>query len=112
MAKIGSRLFRSLAAIACLVLHALPAHALNDRSWVSGAGNDASACTRAAPCLTFAGALGKTNAGGTINCLDSGDFAQQLTITKSITIDCTGTFAGVRTPGIASVLITITASAT
>src|SRR2546421_11534779 len=94
MTKIGFRLFRSLAAIACLVLHALPAHALNTRSWVSVAGSDFAACTRDAPCVTFAHALTQTNAGGFINCLDAGDFGQ-LTIAQSITIECTGTFAGV-----------------
>src|SRR5437762_429009 len=98
MTKIGSWLSLALVGMACLVLNALPAYALNDRSWVSRAGSDASACTIGAPCLTFSGALAKTNAGGLINCLDAGDFGgggSGFTITQSITIDCTGTFAGV-----------------
>src|SRR5438046_1749076 len=94
MTTIVSRLSPALAAMACLLLNALPAHALNTKSWVSGAGSDAAACTRAAPCLTFAHAFTQTSAGGTINCLDPGDFGP-LTITKAITIDCTGTFAAV-----------------
>src|SRR6266567_9006067 len=96
MTTIVSRLSPALAAMACLLLNALPAHALNDRSWVSRAGSDASACTIGAPCATFNGALAKTNAGGLINCLDAGDFGGGgFTIAKSITIDCTGTFAGI-----------------
>src|SRR5205085_12358634 len=74
------------------------AHALDTKSWVSGAGSDAAACTRAAPCLTFAQALTQTNAGGSIHCLDQGGFGT-LTIDKAITIDCTGTFAGVLATG-------------
>jgi hypothetical protein len=67
---------------------------LNTKSWVSGAGSDAAACTRAAPCLTFNHAISQTNAGGSINCLDQGGFGT-LTIDKAITIDCTGTLAGI-----------------
>jgi hypothetical protein len=93
MTKVGSS-WLSLVGMACLLLNAGPAHALNDRSWVSGTGNDANICTRTLPCLTFSGALAKTNAGGVINCLDPGDFGT-LAIGKSITIDCTGTSAGI-----------------
>src|SRR5262249_12827739 len=59
--------------------------------WVSRSGLDTNTCIITAPCLTFAGALGKTRAGGTINCLDAGDFGGGgFTIDESITIDCTG----------------------
>src|SRR5437762_679874 len=101
MTKIRSWLSLALVGMTCLLLNALPAHALNDRSWVSRAGSDASACTIGAPCLTFNGALAKTNVGGLINCLDAGDFGR-LTIMQSITIDCTGTFAGVLINGVGS----------
>src|SRR5947208_13666099 len=94
MTKIGSWLSLSLVGMAFLLLNALPAHAQNTRSFVSGAGSDAAACTRAAPCLTFTRALTQTNAGGLINCLDVGDFGT-VVITQSVTIDCTETFAGV-----------------
>ena len=60
------------------------------RTWVSGTGSDANPCSRTAPCQTFSGALGKTAAGGQINCIDPGGFGT-INITKSITIDCTGT---------------------
>jgi hypothetical protein len=73
MHKFGNLLSLAFLSMACLALSALPAQAQNTRSWVSAAtGNNASLCTRAAPCQTFAGALAKTNAGGTINCVDAG----------------------------------------
>src|SRR5262245_27990253 len=70
------------------------ANAQASRTWVSGVGDDANPCSRTAPCKTFAGAISKTVAGGYINCLDPGGFGA-VTITKSITIDCEDTFAGV-----------------
>ena len=68
------------------VLCTVPAHAQATRTWVSGVGDDANPCSRTAPCLTFAGAITKTAAGGEIDALDPGGFGT-LTITKSITID-------------------------
>ena len=68
------------------------------RTWVSGVGNDADPCSRTAPCKTFAGAISKTVVGGIINCLDPGAYGT-VTITKSITIDCTHTLAGVLAAG-------------
>ena len=68
------------------VLCTVPAHAQATRTWVSGVGDDANPCSRTAPCLTFAGAITKTAAGGEIDNLDAGGFGT-LTITKSITID-------------------------
>lgn len=56
------------------------------RSWVSGLGSDTNACSRTAPCLTFAAALALSAAGGEIDVLDPGDFGP-VTITKSISID-------------------------
>jgi pro-kumamolisin-like protein/List-Bact-rpt repeat protein len=48
-------------------------------------GSDANPCTRQSPCLTFAAALGQTNAGGEIDVLDPGDFGP-VTITKAVSI--------------------------
>ena len=62
------------------------------QSWVSQVGDDANPCTRTAPCLTWAGAISKTPAGGEINAIESGDHGI-VTITKSITIDGGGTLA-------------------
>ncbi|MCL4762881.1 MAG: hypothetical protein KJ018_14105 [Burkholderiales bacterium] len=63
------------------------------RTWVSGVGDDANPCSRTAPCKTFAGAISKTAAGGEIDVLDPGAYGA-VTITKSITIDGAGGFAG------------------
>jgi hypothetical protein len=110
MSKISSWLSLSLVGIAMLLLNAAPGHAQNARSWVSRAGSDANACTYAAPCATFAAALAQTNAGGTINCLDPID-PGSFFIQKSITIDCTGTFAGILGPSL-GIAIDVFASAT
>lgn len=64
------------------------------RTWVSGVGDDANPCSRTAPCKTFAGAISKTADCGEIDALDPGGFGA-VTITKSITIDGTGTLAGI-----------------
>jgi hypothetical protein len=73
-------------ATALLQLYAFPAYA--NRTWVSHTGSDVNPCTQGSPCLTFGGALIKTNDGGEIDCLDPGDYSGQLDITISVTIDC------------------------
>ena len=70
------------------------AQAQATRTWVSGVGDDANPCSRTAPCKTYAGAISKTAAGGIISTLDPGGFGA-VTITKSITIEGTGTLAGI-----------------
>jgi hypothetical protein len=77
-----------------IFLYVAPSHAQATRTWVSGVGDDAFPCSRTAPCKTFAGAIIKTAANGMINVLDPGSYGA-LTITKSITVDATGNFAGV-----------------
>jgi hypothetical protein len=84
-------------ALATLVFSSLAA-AQATRTWVSGVGDDANPCSRTAPCKTFAGAISKTAAAGEIDCLDPGGFGA-LTITKSITIDCTAALGGVLVAG-------------
>jgi hypothetical protein len=75
-----------------LCLQTMPAQAIPE-TWVASNGAGA-ACTRAAPCATFTAAHTVTDAGGTIKCVDAGNFGQ-VVITKSITIDCTGTNGGI-----------------
>ncbi len=75
------------------LIEAAPAHAQATRTWVSGVGDDVNPCSRTAPCKTFAGAISKTAANGIINCIDSGGYGP-VTITKSITIDCTPFLGG------------------
>jgi len=70
------------------------AQAQASRTWVSGVGDDANPCSRTAPCKTWAGAISKTAACGEIDALDPGGFGT-VTITKSITLDGTGTMASI-----------------
>src|SRR6202521_6288876 len=73
------------------VLLAAPARAIPlQHTWVSSNGLDTNNCDRTAPCVTFAGAYGKTNPRGEITCVDSGDYHSNSTfiITGSITINC------------------------
>jgi hypothetical protein len=91
MRKITSLMFGSIVAVAA---YAAPAHAQATRTWVSGVGDDVNPCSRTAPCKTFPGAISKTAANGEIDCLDPGGFGQ-VTITKSITIDCGGVTGGI-----------------
>jgi hypothetical protein len=70
------------------------AQAQASRTWVSGVGDDANPCSRTAPCKTWAGAISKTAACGEIDALDPGGFGA-VTITKSITLDGTGSFASI-----------------
>jgi hypothetical protein len=63
-----------------------PAQAQATRTWVSGVGNDGNPCSRTSPCLTWAGAIAQTAAGGEIDALDPGGFGA-VTITKAITLD-------------------------
>jgi hypothetical protein len=97
---------RSLLAAAAVVLALLgtQAEAQATRTWVSGVGDDVNPCSRTAPCKTFAGAISKTAAGGEISVLDPGGFGA-VTITKSITIDGTGTLASILASGTNGIVI-------
>src|SRR5438874_3486608 len=87
-----------------ILLIARFANAQATRTWVSGVGDDVNPCSRTAPCKTFAGAISKTASPGIINCLDPGGFGA-VTITKSITIDCTGTLGSILSSGVQGVII-------
>ena len=84
-------------ACAILLLCSSLAQAQAGRTWVSGVGDNANPCTRTAPCKTFAAAISKTAPGGEINVLDPGDFGP-VTINISVTIDASGSFAGITPP--------------
>ncbi|HEY5711204.1 MAG TPA: right-handed parallel beta-helix repeat-containing protein [Allosphingosinicella sp.] len=90
--------------VAAMATYATSASAQASRTWVSGVGDDVNPCSRTAPCKTFAGAISKTAAGGEINCLDPGGFGG-VTITKSLTIDCTGTLGGILASSTTGVLV-------
>ncbi len=87
-----------------------PAHAQATRTWVSGVGDDLNPCSRTAPCKTFAGAISKTFINGEIDCLDPGGYGA-VTVTKSITIDCTGTLGSILASGTTGVNINIAVNA-
>jgi hypothetical protein len=93
-------LFILLAGFLAPVLMSAPARAQTaSRTWVSGLiGDDTNPCSRTAPCKTFAAAIAVTDTNGEINCTDPGGYGT-LTITKSITIDCSGTFASILSSG-------------
>jgi len=90
---------------------AAPSFGQATRTWVSGVGDDVNPCSRTAPCKTFAGAISKTANNGEINCLDPGGFGA-VTITKSITIDCTGTLGSILNSGTNGVNVNDSATAT
>ena len=99
MSHITKRLMLLIGALfAASLLASSPAAAQATRTWVSGVGDDVNPCSRTAPCKTFAGAISKTAAGGEINCIDPGGFGA-VTITKSMTIDCSTVTAGVLVAG-------------
>jgi hypothetical protein len=105
-------LFTLLAGFLVPVLTAAPAHAQATRTWVSGVGDDnntVNGCSRTATCKTFAAAISVTDTNGEINCTDPGGFGT-LTINKSITIDCSGTFGGIVAAGVNGITINLTAT--
>jgi hypothetical protein len=82
------------------------------RTWVSGVGNDANPCSRTAPCKTFAGAISKTATAGEISVLDPGGFGA-VTITKGLTLNGTGTLAGIlNATGVTGIIVNAPATDT
>ncbi|MGH6856899.1 MAG: right-handed parallel beta-helix repeat-containing protein [Methylocella sp.] len=77
-------------------LSAAPAHAMANRTFVSGKGTDSGTCAYAAPCRSFAFAITQTNAKGEIDVLDPAGYGA-VTINRSISIvnDGVGT-AGIK----------------
>jgi hypothetical protein len=98
---------RSVFVFAAILSFPLIVSAQANRTWVSGAGDDMNACSRTAPCRTFAGAIPKTNVAGEINVLDPGGYGT-VVIGKSITIDGTGTFGSILAAGTHGILINLT----
>ncbi len=101
--------FQLFAVITVVFAFSALADAQATRTWVSGVGDDVNPCSRTAPCKTFAGAISKTATAGEINCLDGGGYGA-VTVTKSITIDCTDVPASILAGGVNGIIINITAS--
>lgn len=100
-------IFRILVVCISLMAAASLAHAQSSRTWVSGIGDDINPCTRTAPCKTFSSAMSKTAINGEINALDPGGFGT-ISINKSLTIDGTGTLAGILSSYATAVNINLT----
>ncbi len=100
-----------LLVLSCFVLLTCVGDAYSQatRTWVSGVGDDVNPCSRTAPCKTFAGAISKTATGGEINCLDPAGYGA-VTITKAITIDCTGTLGSILAAGTTGINVNLTNS--
>lgn len=64
---------------------AVSALAATDVAYVTFNGNDASACTRTAPCKTITHSLGVANAGGVVEIIASGTY-DRFTVTSSVTV--------------------------
>ena len=101
------RTARLLALTLCFFVYGVAVHAQATRTWVSGVGDDANPCSRTAPCKTFAGAITKTATNGEINCIDPGGFGA-VTVTKSITIDCTEVSSSILATSSTGVVVNIT----
>lgn len=86
------------------ILVSASVYAQATRTWVSGVGDDANPCSRTAPCKTFAGAISKTAAGGEISVLDPGGFGA-VNITKSMTLNGTGTLASILFSGTNGIIV-------
>jgi hypothetical protein len=102
-------LFALMALLVAALVIPGSAHAQASRTWVSGVGDDVNPCSRTAPCKTFAGAISKTAAGGEISVLDPGGFGV-VTITKAITINGTGTLAGILSAGTNGIIVNAAAT--
>jgi hypothetical protein len=102
--KIDRKWLAFSAGAVAMIAAASPVHAQATRTYVSAVGDDANPCSRTAPCKTFAGTISKTATGGEINCIDPGSFGT-FTITKSITVDCSGMIAGQTASGTTGIII-------
>ncbi len=91
-------LLLSLALTTTVLPGAEPVGAQATRTWVSGLGDDATACSRTSPCRTFAGAYNKTANGGEISVAVPGEYGP-VTISKSLTISSEGHLAAVVATG-------------
>jgi hypothetical protein len=90
-----SRLFCSLLGCTFVALTCVSSASAQQRTFVSGLGNDGNPCSRVAPCRNFAQAISQTNAGGEVIVLDSAGYGA-FAISKSVSIIAPpGVYAGI-----------------
>ena len=79
----------------CLVAATLsPSQAATlKHTWVASFGDNSNTCDISAPCATFAGAYNKTDVGGEITCINSGNYSQ-VVISHSLSINCENAIGG------------------
>ena len=96
------------------MLSAVPAMALNGRTFVSPTGSDSNPCTLALPCRNLQAALAQTNPGGEIAVLDTAGYSggATLTIDRAISIVNPGAFEAGISPPSGGIGIVINAGAT
>jgi len=100
-----------LGAMLALLLQAAPAQATSTKTWVASTGTNNATCGRTTPCDTFQHAHDATTAKGEINCIDAADYGP-VSISKSISIVCDNTQAGINISTGSGVAIFINAAAT
>lgn len=104
-----TRITRLILSISATILLAITAHAEIQQTFVSATGNNNNTCERTSPCRTFAGALQKTEDGGEIIVLDSGEYGP-IVINKQIKITAVGVYAGIiATGGAGNSAVTVSA---
>jgi hypothetical protein len=80
-----------LAVVACMMaVDSTTAHAADNARYVSITGNNANACTLAAPCRSLQRGIQATPPGGELRILDSGAYGNNATVNKSMTISGNG----------------------
>jgi len=89
MSKKTASVFATMV-LAFMLIGAAPCHAQTHK-YVASFGDDANGCDISAPCRTFGRAVSQSGLYGEVSCLDAGivDTAV-VSISSSITIDCTG----------------------
>jgi hypothetical protein len=82
--------FASALAIGVAALCSTTAQAADNTRYISITGNNANACTLAAPCRTMHKGISVTPAGGELQILDSGFYGNNATVNKSMTVSGNG----------------------
>jgi hypothetical protein len=84
-------IFKLLAVAACATAaYPVTAQAVDNTRYISITGNNANACTLAAPCRTLQRGINATPQGGELRLLDSANYGGNVTVNRSMTISGNG----------------------